>query len=138
MSLDCCLVRRAWCAVRGEQCVVRGGWRVVSDRFHSAVSSALSSRNLEKSAKPWQLSTRHSVSVAHNAARPAERDGIEPRGVAPRGLAPDWLLSPFSASSLAFASSLRPNRPRNLEPPGERATCSRLTYVDDFQQWQVL
>ena len=54
----------------------------------------MSSRNLEKSAKPWQLSTRHSVSVARNAARPAGRDGIEPRGVAiPRG---------FSVSNIKY------------------------------------
>ena len=111
MSLDCCLVRRAWCAVRGEQCVVRGGWRVVSDRFHSAVSSALSSRNLEKSAKPWQLSTRHSVSVAHNAARPAERDGIEPRGVARRA---DWPLIGCCHPSVRAASRL----PSSSAPTG--------------------
>ena len=40
-------------------------WCEVRDRFHSAASSALSSRNFEKSAMPWQLSTWHSASAAN-------------------------------------------------------------------------
>ena len=57
------------------------------DRFHSAASSALSSRNFEKSAMPWQLSTWHSASAANvHALR-----GIRARGARARG-APCWRL----------------------------------------------
>lgn len=73
---ECRVVRGECRVVCGVWCVVRGGWQawcVASDRFHSAASSALSSRNFEKSAKPWPLSTRHSVSAARKAVRPAGR-----------------------------------------------------------------
>ena len=108
-----------WCVVRG--CVVSRVWCVVSNRFHSAASSALSSRNFEKSAMPWQLSAWHSATnvhamrgIARRRAKRAERragaQGVDRRAAASRRPVPpmDDALAAVSEVASTLSSCYGP------------------------------